>query len=157
MIRKYMRQFGPAENHLRRSLELNPCDADTLMQMGYLQALRGKPVEGLGWMQRALRLNPMHPDWYNVDHAIALYCVGEYRSAAAALERLPILRPWAHAFIAAGQAKAGNPGAAREHVARMRRQDPDFDPVQDAMLGWNFEHREDLDHLVDGIRLALRA
>jgi len=43
-----------AEHHVARSLELNPYDADTIAQMGYLLVLRGRAEEGIAWMDRAV-------------------------------------------------------------------------------------------------------
>ena len=60
-----------AEHYVARS-PLNPYDADTIAQMGYLLVLRGSAEEGIAWMDRAVRLNPLHPDWYHFDRSMAL-------------------------------------------------------------------------------------
>ena len=53
-----------------------------LQQMGYLLTLRGRPVEALAWLDRAVRLDPIHPPWYNYDRSLALYSIGDYAGAA---------------------------------------------------------------------------
>lgn len=157
LIRIYLRKFDGAEHAQRRSLELNPYDADMMAQIGFLQTIRGRPMDGLAWIERAIRANPMHPPWYHFDRATALYSLGEYREAAACLERLPSLSPWALAKIAACHAKAGDLHAARGCIDRMRRTEPNFDPLHYAHAGISYEHEADVVHLREGIELALNA
>ncbi|MBB6411227.1 hypothetical protein [Mesorhizobium sangaii] len=58
------RRFEAAEHHLQRAFDLNPYDADTIAQMGYLLTMRGRPLEALAAIDSAIRINPIHPDWY---------------------------------------------------------------------------------------------
>ena len=125
--------------------------------MGFLQTMRGKPAEGLAWMERAIRLNPFHPDWYHFDRSIALYSLGEYREAAACLDRLPLVSSWASARSAACYAQAGDPVEARCCMQKALREDPAFDPLDHARRRSCFEHEADIDHLLKGIMLALQA
>ncbi len=155
IVRLYLRQHEPAERHIRRSLELNPYDADTVAQMGYLLTMRGRPLDGLAWMDRAVRLNPLHPEWYHYDRSMALYSIGEYRAAAEALERLPILRPWTRARLAACYAQLGELETARRHLAAANQIDPSFSPLNYARNGVAFENPADIERLVQGITVAL--
>ncbi|WP_192244636.1 winged helix-turn-helix domain-containing protein [Mesorhizobium silamurunense] len=41
------RDHKAAEHHMRRALDINPYDADTMMQMGHVLSLRGRPRDGL--------------------------------------------------------------------------------------------------------------
>ncbi|TJW55455.1 MAG: adenylate cyclase, partial [Mesorhizobium sp.] len=85
LIRLYMRDHEAAEHHMRIALQLNPCDADSIEQMGMLLTMRGRPLEALTWLARGIRIDPLHPHWYQFDRALALYMMGEYRQAAEAL------------------------------------------------------------------------
>jgi TolB-like protein/Tfp pilus assembly protein PilF len=155
LVRLYLRQYEPAEHHLRRSLELNPYDADTVAQMGYLLTMRGRPLDGLAWMNRAVRLNPIHPDWYHWDRATALYSVGEYRAAAAALERLPLLAPLGRVRLAACYAQVGELNAARRHMAKATETASGYALEDLVRIGAAFEHPADVQHLIEGIRIVL--
>ncbi len=155
LVRLYLREYDAAEHHVARSLELNPYDADTIAQMGYLLVLRGRGDEGIAWMDRAVRLNPLHPDWYHFDRSMALYLAGDYAGAAERLGRIPRLGAWGLARLGAAQALAGDTAAARKTLARLHALQPGFDPVDYAVRGIAFERQQDLDRVVEGMH-ALR-
>ena len=152
--RLFRREHEAAEYHFARSLELNPFDADTVAQMGYLLALRGRPQEALAWMERARRLNPLHPDWYHYDRAIALYALADYRGAARELELVPRLGLWGLARLAACLAQLGETDRARCLLAEAARVSPGFSPLRYARAGIAFEHAADLEHIIAGLRKA---
>jgi TolB-like protein/Tfp pilus assembly protein PilF len=154
LVRLYLKQHEQAEHHLQRSLTLNPYDADTLTQMGYLLTMRGRPEEAIKWMDRAVQLNPLHPDWYHFDRALALYSLRDYRAAASAIERLPRLGPGALTRLAACYAQLGETDVARRHLERAKEVDPDFSPLDYMRHGIAFEQSEDIAHVVTGITLA---
>ena len=49
----YCREYDLAEHHARRAVELNPNDADCAISMGFLLVVRGFPVDGLAWIEKA--------------------------------------------------------------------------------------------------------
>jgi DNA-binding winged helix-turn-helix (wHTH) protein len=155
-VQMYRREFAAAEFHMRKSLELNPYDADNLEQLGYLLTLRGRPQEALAWIDRAIVLNPIHPSWYEEDRSFALYLLGEYRAAADAIERVPIPPAWMRAWLAACYAQMGDLAAARRHVDLVAETDPQFSAVDFARKnGAAFEHPSDHRHFAEGILMAL--
>jgi tetratricopeptide (TPR) repeat protein len=154
-IQMYMRDYAGAEHSLRRAAELNPYDAESVDQMGYLLTLRGRPVEALAWLDRAVRLDPIHPPWYNYDRSLALYSVGDYLAAAAAIEQTPSLPPWIRTRLAACYAQQGDMEKARFHAAKINELDPGFSPVNYAKVGVAFEHPADTRHFAEGVFLAL--
>lgn len=155
-VQMYRREFAAAESHMRKSLELNPYDADSLDQMGYLLTLRGRPQEALTWIERAIVLNPIHPTWYEHDRSFALYLLGEYRRAADSIELSPIPPPWMRAWLAACYARLGDMAAARLHVDLIAKTDPPFSTVDFARRnGAAFEHQSDHRHFAEGVLMAL--
>lgn len=149
------RHHDSAEAALIRALQINRYDADTLAQMGYLQTLRGRPADGLTWHTRALRLNPIHPFWYDHDRALALYQLAEYREAAQALEKSPTLPPWIRTRLAACYAQLGDEAAARRNALLIEVADPPFSPLA-YVAGLPFEYPADRDHFEEGVKAALR-
>jgi TolB-like protein/class 3 adenylate cyclase len=93
-VLRYVREFEVAEHHARRAVELNPNDADGTASMGELLVTRGHPVEGLAWIEKAMRLNPFHPPWYHFLHAGALYSLRRFSEAAQAIKRMPSEGRW---------------------------------------------------------------
>ena len=155
-VQMYRREFPAAEYHMRKSLELNPFDPDGQDQMGYLLTLRGRPLEGLEWIHRAIRLNPLHPPWFQHDRAFALYLLGEYRAAAEAIELTPLPPVWMRTWLAACYAQMGQIDKAREQAAKIREQDPEFSAETFARRnGAAFEHSSDHQHFAEGVLMAL--
>jgi tetratricopeptide (TPR) repeat protein len=154
----YRGEYEASEHHLLRALNLNPYDAESVEQMGYLVTLRGRPVEALSWMDRAAKLNPIHPDWYNHDRAFALYLLGEYGKAINAISRTPVPQPWMLTWLAACHAQEGNQKAATECIARLSKDYPLFSPQDFAdRNGAAFEIPADAAHFARGVALALGA
>ncbi|MER8975293.1 winged helix-turn-helix domain-containing protein [Mesorhizobium sp. M0800] len=157
LVRLYMREHEAAEHHLRTALDLNPYDADCIEQMGLLLTMRGRPFEALGWLARAIRIDPMIPHWYQFDRSLALYMMGDYRPAAEALELATRPTPWIRTRLAACYAQLGEMDQARRQAALINEGDPDFSPIDYATKAMPFESPGDAAHLADGIRLALGA
>ncbi len=144
------------EYHMRRAIDLNPYDAESLEQMGYLLTLRGKPIEAMQWMDRAVKLNPIHPQWYEHDRSFALYLLGEYAKAAEMIELTPPLPPWMLTWLAACYAQMGNLDMARHHIGQIAEVDPQFSSLDFASgNGVAFEHASDNEHFAEGVFLAL--
>lgn len=154
LIRLYMRDHEAAEHHMRIALQLNPYDADCIEQMGMLLTMRGRPLDALTWLARGIRIDPLHPHWYQFDRALALYMMGEYRQAAEALELATRPAPWIRTRLAACYAQIGDMERARRQIALIEQGDP-FSPIDYALRGVPFENKVDAEHLAEGVRLAL--
>jgi TolB-like protein/Tfp pilus assembly protein PilF len=154
LIRLYMRDHEAAEHHMRIALQLNPYDADSIEQMGMLLTMRGRPLEALTWLARGIRIDPLHPHWYQFDRALALYMMGEYRQAADALELATRPAPWIRTRLAACYAQMGEMEKAKRQIALIGEGDP-FSPLDYALRGVPFENEADAEHLAEGVRLAL--
>jgi TolB-like protein/Tfp pilus assembly protein PilF len=156
LIQMFMRDYAASEDSFRRARDLNPYDADTLAQTGYLLAIRGRAAEGLDWLDRAVALNPLHPPWYHFDRAKALYALGRFAEAAAALTCLPRRQAWHETFLAAALAMAGRPAEAARHLAAAEAISPGWQPLTEARAA-DWEHPEDMERLHAGIRAAMAA
>jgi TolB-like protein/Tfp pilus assembly protein PilF len=157
MTRLFAREHEAAEYHLRRSLDLNPYDADTMAQMGYLLTMRGKPFEALAMLDRAVRINPMHPEWYHYDRSMTLYSAGDYKGAIDCISKLSAKSPWRLTRLAACHAQLGSLDAARQLIAEIRTTAPDFSPIDFARNGMAFEHASDVEHFAEGVAKAIAA
>lgn len=145
LIHANRREFDLAERHYRRAYLLNPNDANTLVQMGGLFARRGKLDEAMEWINEGFRLNPFPPPWYNAALGNALYILGRYEEAAAALKELPNPGPFTLARLVACHAQAGNTAAAEETKTQLLRVCPDFsteDFIRRGLLLERDEHRD---------------
>jgi tetratricopeptide (TPR) repeat protein len=155
LVHMFLRHHEAGEHYLRLALELNPYDADCIEQMGYVLTMRGRPVEALAWLDRAIRVNPLHPHWHQYDRSLALYMMGEYRVAAEALEMSTRPAPWIRMRLAACYAQLGEMDEARRHAASINERDQNFSPLDFARHGIPFEMQADAEHLAEGVALAL--
>jgi TolB-like protein len=155
LARLYLRQFAGAESDIRLALDLNRYDADSIEQLGYLLVLRGKPLEAVNWIERAMKLNPIFPEFYHYDRGLGLYGLSEYGQAAEAFERPSYRPPWVEMRLAAALAMTGDAAGARRHLEKARSIDPTYDAITHARHNMPYEHDADAEHLVEGINRAL--
>ena len=151
LIWLYRRDYEAAEHHYRRAIELNPNDADRRMGMGYLLALRGKPAEGLVWMEEAMRLNPFHPIWYGPRRGVALYSLKRYAEAVQAFRQIPTPGYWSRARLAACYAQLDRDNEAAALKDAVLREKPDFTIAEFFRCDVLLEREEDRDHLREGL------
>ncbi|WEX86453.1 adenylate/guanylate cyclase domain-containing protein [Sinorhizobium garamanticum] len=126
LIHYFRRDFELAERHYRRAYQLNPNDANTMVQLGGLLTRRGRLKEAMQWIDEGLRLNPFPPQWYSVTLGNTLYILGRYDEAAAALKEQPNPGQFTCARLVACYAQSGNVAATDEAKARLLKLCPDF-------------------------------
>lgn len=155
MARLYRRDFEAAERAARRAVVLNPSDPDLLVMLGFVMAMRGRPEEGLVLMEDGVRLNPLHPDWYHGDMAIALHMAGRPAEAISRIQSLPRKNPWTETRLAACHAALGDAEGAARHLDRAEALRPGWNAL-DAVESWaEIENGADRSYFVDQVRRAL--
>ncbi|WP_051371713.1 tetratricopeptide repeat protein [Leisingera aquimarina] len=65
----------------QRALQSNPNDPEVLYDMGFLRSLMGEPAEALDWNNKAKRVNPRYPGWYNFNAALSHLFLKDYEQA----------------------------------------------------------------------------
>jgi len=144
---------------LRRAREVNPNFAFALIGLAFAEAKAGFAQEAKAHAQLALRLSPRDP-WMGTAHlalAMAHFTLQDYaeavrwcESAIQFSQRTPIRR----ALMIAFAARAGDMARARAEIAVLDGFAPDF--IASLFRGENqvFIRREDMEHLLDGLRVA---
>ncbi|EYD73982.1 hypothetical protein Rumeso_04451 [Rubellimicrobium mesophilum DSM 19309] len=153
-VQTWFREFEQAEQSARRAVALNPCDADSLFNMGNVLVDRGRAQESLEWFERAKDINPMWPGYYDNEHSLALFFVGRYAESAQALSRVPRHSARQEMRLAATYAHMGERDLVRQHVAKAQALAPGQDFVELVKI-YSFEHDRERQRLLDGIKLAL--
>lgn len=87
-------QYEKAEHCIRKSLRLNPNDADNLILIASCLTYLGYPEEAESLYRKALWLNPFHPDWYYAYGAFIYFELGEYAQSADLGARIPKDASW---------------------------------------------------------------
>ena len=70
-----------ALSEMKRALADNSNDTSILYNMGFLKFLMGQAEEAIKWHNKAKRINPRYPGWYNYNHALAYIWVKDYEKA----------------------------------------------------------------------------
>lgn len=80
--------FDQAVRLMRRAMELNPSDAYIKARSAAVLIFVGEPEEALRLLDEAEALDPLLPVWCIEERGVALYALGRYEEALAALGRL---------------------------------------------------------------------
>jgi TolB-like protein/class 3 adenylate cyclase/Tfp pilus assembly protein PilF len=90
---QYLNDYERAVSGLDQALELNPNQADVLAHSIFLLKKAGQPERALDLVERAVRLNPHHPDWYYGALREAYFYNRRFEDAIAATKKRLIPSP----------------------------------------------------------------
>jgi hypothetical protein len=158
----YQREHRQALHHFERAIALVPCDAENTANYGWCLMFDGRPDEGLSWIEKGERLNPLQDWWYPWLRGMAHYTAGQYEAALDAFDQLASPPAEVEGWRAACFAQMGDPARAERAVERFQlraRQEFAIDPGK-APGGWRrywtstepFRRDEDQEHLLEGLR-----
>ena len=139
------REHEKALFHQQRAIDLNPNDDLVVVQQGEILTWVGRADEGIGWIEKAMRLNPCHPERFWNHLGRAYFVARRYAEALSAFGRVatPILSDYA--FLAASAAQLGDAEAASRYAAEVRKRDPDF-CAQFFLATLHYKREEDIAH-----------
>ncbi len=138
----YVKDIDAEEKCYRRSIELNPSDANALAALALVMVARGKHGEGIALFREAFRLNPYHPEWYWIDYGSALYVCGRYEEAIEAFSQRREPQVWVLCRMAACYAQLDRMAEARAVTAKILKLWPDFRLSQQRSGSWGSEDTE---------------
>ena len=138
-------EHDKAVYHQQRAMALNPNDDLIVVQQGELLTWLGQAEEGIRCIERAMRLNPYHPERFWNHLGRAHFVARQYPQTISAFGRITALDPLHHAFLAGCHAQLGDVAAARLHCAEVLKRDPSF--AVDAYLSTlHYKRAEDREH-----------
>jgi len=137
--------FEKADYHQQRGLSLNPNNDLLLVQQGELLTWLGEPEQGVEWIQKAMRLNPFHPERYWNHLGRAYFVARRYADAAAAFQHITSPDHTHHAFLAACYAQLGNQAASKDHAHAVMESKPDF-TIERYLTTLHYKQHTDLEH-----------
>jgi adenylate cyclase len=143
-------EHDKATYHQERALSLNPNSDLIVVQQGELLTWLGRPVEGIEWIHRAMRLNPYHPQRFWSHLGRAQYTARVYADAIQSYSKLTAPDYTHHAFLAASSAQLGNRTAAAAHVREVLQREPTF-AAESFLKTLHYKQRSDSEHLRDGL------
>lgn len=125
----WKKQYDKAVFEGERAITLDPNEAESYAFLGFTLTLGEQPEEGIGLIEKAMRLNPRYPAVYLVWLANGYYPTGRREEAIAALKRAVSLNPnllGAHLSLASIYSELGQAAAAQAEVAEVLRINPKF-------------------------------
>lgn len=155
-ISLYRRRFDAAANHVEKMRALNPNDTQVLIKSGLWSSYLGNYEQSALDVERAMRRNPLHADWYWRDAGIVLFNRGEYAGALNALKLVPVVRHTDLIYRTACLVGLGELGEARTYVARLRQEHPEI--ISPELQNWvpycSYRHEQDAERLRDFLKQA---
>lgn len=76
-----------------RAVILDPNNAYCAAWLGEVLNYGGRPADAIGWLEKAMRLNPRYPYWFAVELGLAYQLTGRYAEAIAAYKQALLLAP----------------------------------------------------------------
>jgi len=159
LIRVTRGEYDGGLADLRRAHEVNPNYAIAIFTLAFAEATAGLAQEAKAHAQLALRLSPRDTNIGLAHLALAMahFTLRDYaeavrwcESAIQVSHRAPIRR----ALMIACSARAGDMARARAEIAALDGFAPDFVGSMFRSENPVFARREDMQHLLDGLRLA---
>lgn len=151
-VQYHLGSFDESDRIQRQALALNPNDPDTLAQLGWRLAFRGRWEEGLGYTDQAIARTVNPPGWYYDVSTIHLYLEGRYREMLASAEHSARGDPTGSSLLAIAYGALGNRAAAQEALTVMAQQAPAYNRDPAALM-----HRfQLLDSTIDALMAGLR-
>ncbi|HEX6102014.1 MAG TPA: adenylate/guanylate cyclase domain-containing protein [Alphaproteobacteria bacterium] len=142
-----------AAYHQSRALQLNPNDDLIVVQQGEILTWQGRAEEGIGWVQKAMRLNPYHPERFWSHLARSYFLAGRYGEAVEALHRISTLDVNQRALLVAALAQLDSEESARVQMASLLECDPAF-RISAHTKSLYFMQETDRAHYRDALRKA---
>ncbi len=163
-VHLYHRRFEQAAWYLDRALALCPNDAENLIQLSMCQVFLGHAEAGRELAERAMRLNPYHPNYYYAYAAFPYLLARDFetalqvgaRASGAPIVDVPAFTAIACAFL--GQMAEARDALEGYHAAFRERITFGREPAPGEALQWllevnPFRREEDVALIREGFRL----
>lgn len=131
--------------HQEKALSLNPNSDLIVVQNGEILTWLGRPLEGIEWIRKAMRLNPHHPQRFWSHLARAHFVARQYREAIECLRRLSKPDAFQLAMLAAAHAMLDEPEAAGSALRDALARDPAL-TLGSCLATLHYTEAADLEH-----------
>lgn len=160
----YRREFARASWYIDRALVLAPNDAELLIQLVPAEVYLGRPGLAVAHAEKAMRLNPYHPNYYYAYAAFPCFVMRDFETALQTAERAAgVMIIDIPAFSGMACAHLGQWDKARSFLAlfetEFRRRithgrDPEPGEAFEWLIAYNpFRREEDIELVSESCRL----
>jgi adenylate cyclase len=152
----WRKEHQRAVNEFQKAISIAPNDANFLAGLGAALTWSGEYEQGLDFIEKAIRLNPVHPAFYSWYKGHAHYLMRQNEKAVEMFERAFYLNPnwWpSHVFLAICFAEMGRSEEARASLEKVFQAQPAFS-VEHWAANMPYRKQSDLDRWAAGLRKA---
>lgn len=146
------KEYDQAQAALDRARALGPNDPDLLVDAAQIPIYLNRPEEAVELVEQAIRLNPLHPEWYYGILGWALYDAGRYEAAVATMRRMAQPRAWIHRMISAALVALDRIDEAKAEMLIVLKKDPGF--RLSGQGGWPYRDPAILEITTERYRIA---
>jgi adenylate cyclase len=139
------RNHDKAFYHQERALALNPNDDLIVVQQGEMLTWIGEAEPGIEWIQKAMRLNPFHPERFWSHLGRAYFVARRYSEAVKAFQRINRADHSHLSFLAACYAQLGDAVAAKGAADEVLKRAQDFS-IERFIATQHYKHQNDREH-----------
>ncbi len=145
-------QHDQAIADCKRAVSLDPNSAFAWIALADIYDILwtgSKPEEVLAYAQKAIRLDPRHPEIYSMPVGVAYNEMGRYMEAVDALKRSEQNNPWTHVNLIHSYSQLGREQDARAEAAEVLRLSPRFSLEEVQRMPGNWQGPEGQRYLSD--------
>ena len=139
-----------------RWIEIEPGNAEAYANLAGILQFAGEPERVAGLIEKAKRLNPFYPFYYNLYIGQACFTMRRFADAVPIIARSIVHNPEslpAHFYLAACYSQMGEDVLARDALIEVRRISPDFSIGRLRGIA-AYRRAADLELIVEGLRTA---
>jgi len=139
----------------RRGLELNPNDTNGMANLADFLGYAGRTDEAEDLLLKAMRLDPLHPDWFKWNLAWIQWLKGSCDAALQTMNAMSEIPPMANRVLACIHICLGQQNEAEAAVRKVTELDPEYSitKVREDYAG-KFANDADLERVLTGLRKA---
>lgn len=140
----------------RKAVALSPSHANAVAGLATNLAYAGRPAEAVPLLEKAMRLSPHYPVWFDSALGLSHLMLGQYEAAIKALNKViasGTLLEYTYARLAAVYALKGDLKNAYIHAEQVLELNPDFS-VDRHTKALPYKNKVDLERETDALRLA---
>jgi adenylate cyclase len=138
------------------AIKYDPSYANAHVLLATLLYYAGRPEEGLENIHKAMQINPHHPYNYHFHLGQAYFVLHRYQEAINAFNEGLASNPASErmrVWLAAALAQSGDIDSARWEAEQIVSSNPGFS-IERMAQAFPFKNQGDIDHFLDGLRLA---
>jgi adenylate cyclase len=155
-VHLFKRQHDEALTAAKQWVEIEPGNAEAYANLAGILHFAGEPERVGGLIEKAKRLNPFHPFYYNLYVGQACFTMHRFEEAAQLIRRSIAHNPESlpsHFYLAASLGQLGEDALARDALAEVWRVSPDFTMGSLQAIA-AYRRATDLDLVIEGLRKA---